>query len=328
MEKEMAASIYELPKLLLEITKAVGAVVVFLIALSQYIEAQRWKRHEYLSNQVQKFKDDPDVQLSLKMLDWYERKLTLPDKSTYTIEPKRFRKIICDEETSDREDIKFSSAEAELRDAFSTFLSWIDKFGADLEAGLIDQSTLDLYLGYWLERLSFPAESRLPEQDSTEPAKQSNEGTSKQPAQVEPVVTSQPAKKSSLKLLLRCWLERLVCQKCSRFLPPAQTADYKPPIALVPLRKAKLAVTPKPASKGSKPSRSSELATFYCILRFIDDYQYTKVKELLTLLGYEAKKEEKEEAVKAFEELSNNEDELWEKSAISSEVAPKLTASV
>lgn len=135
----------ELQKFELEKWKLFGSVVVFVIALWQYYVAQRWKRHEYFSNQVQKFKDDHEVQLSLQMLDWYTRKLRLKDESLYLVTPKRFRKIVCDERTADRDDIQFSSAEAELRDAFSSFLSWIDKFGADVEAKLVDAKTLNLY---------------------------------------------------------------------------------------------------------------------------------------------------------------------------------------
>lgn len=203
----------------LEEAKALGAFIAFLVALYQYKKAQQWKKHEYFVSQIQMFKADPDVQLSLQMLDWNERELTLPDKSTYCIEPKTFRKIICDEETSNS--TKFNKTEAELRDAFGKFLSWLDKFGADLKAGVVDKETLDLYLGYWLKRLSYP--------------------------------------------------------------------DHRFHNKLNEASSAKTDV--------------SELAKFHCIQKFVDDYGYTELRNLLALLEYEASDNERETAKQAFEAL-------------------------
>ena len=148
----MSAEFLDQAKFNLEILKLFGAGAAFLLALFQYTKAQKWKRKEYVSNQMEKFFQNPDVILSMQMLDWLERPLTLKSGRTFDFNNKCLKKILAGEGKSNV--IRFSAEEAELRDSFSTFLDYLQQFNSDIASGLIKKEDLEIYLSYWLQKIS------------------------------------------------------------------------------------------------------------------------------------------------------------------------------
>jgi hypothetical protein len=147
----MNDSTYHLCQLGLDAAKILGATLAFLIALVQYKKAQQWKRREYISAQMEKFMADRDVLLSMQMLDWIERDLTLKSGKPFKLTQHSLHRILASESVSNT--ITFTPEEAELRDSFSRFLDWLQQFENDIASKLVSQGELGIYLQYWLEKM-------------------------------------------------------------------------------------------------------------------------------------------------------------------------------
>jgi hypothetical protein len=143
---------YKSWEVVIEFVKIIGASLAFWFALAQYKKAQQWKRKEYTSNLMERFLADQDVQLSMQMLDWMERQLTLKSGKQYDFRSKSLTKILASSAKSN--ELSFSQEESELRDSFSKFLDCLQQIDADIEAGLIKAEEVKVYLYYWLQKLS------------------------------------------------------------------------------------------------------------------------------------------------------------------------------
>ena len=55
----------------------IGAISAFSLAIVQYRKSARWKRMEFIANEVKEFEADPVVQNALTMIDWGRRKINL-----------------------------------------------------------------------------------------------------------------------------------------------------------------------------------------------------------------------------------------------------------
>ena len=132
-----------------------GGCLAFLAGLVQYRHAQRWKRAEFVANEMKEFKADSLVRNALLLLDWNERAIELfpheanPDKRSVRIEDRVIARALvphlarCD----------FAPVEIALRDIFDRFFDRLERFEYFLEAGLVSSRQFAPYLRYWLDIL-------------------------------------------------------------------------------------------------------------------------------------------------------------------------------
>jgi hypothetical protein len=121
----------------------------------QYRRAQRWKRAEFVANEMKEFKADPMVRNALLLLDWNERAVELcpheanADKRCVRVEDRAIALALVPHVT--RSD--FTPVEIALRDVFDRFFDRLERFEYFLEAGLVSSEEFAPYLRYWLEIL-------------------------------------------------------------------------------------------------------------------------------------------------------------------------------
>jgi hypothetical protein len=132
-----------------------GGLVAFLGGLMQYRRAQRWKRAEFVANEMKEFKADPMVHNALLLLDWNERAIDLfplegdPEKRSVRIEEGAIARALVPHIA--RRD--FSPTEIAIRDTFDSFFERLERFEYFLEAGLVSSKEFAPYLKYWLDIL-------------------------------------------------------------------------------------------------------------------------------------------------------------------------------
>jgi hypothetical protein len=66
----------------LKIMALLGASIAFGVGLFQYRRAQRWKRAEFLANEMKEFFATPRVQKALLLIDWGRRRVQLLEDRT------------------------------------------------------------------------------------------------------------------------------------------------------------------------------------------------------------------------------------------------------
>lgn len=154
-----------------EILPSLGVVVAlltFMFGIHQYGVAQQWKRAEFVAKQIKEFEDDTVVRNAMLMLDWNERKIAFSDCTIERV-TEDFLKVCLisggnlDEMRSNLEELKkrqgltqeqpqeFTIEEAAVRDAFSRFLDYLERFENFIKAGLVSEEEFKPYLVYWLK---------------------------------------------------------------------------------------------------------------------------------------------------------------------------------
>ena len=131
-----------------------GAVLAFVVSLLQYRKAQRWKRAEWVAQEMQAFFNDPAVNSALKMLDWGSRPIELyPQRKR---EADRFV-VVRDDDLAkalawheDREE-GFTEVEIAIRDAFDHFLERVERINSFVDTRLVALRDIRPYLAYWAE---------------------------------------------------------------------------------------------------------------------------------------------------------------------------------
>jgi len=162
----------------LKILGLLGTLTAFGVGLFQYRNAQRWKRAEFVANEMKDFLAAPRVQKALLLIDWGHREIPLlenraPDESqvivTRQMQTMGLRPhILLDRTGSDPETFVvdesvsgegFSPAQAAIRDCYDAFLDGLERFASYAKAGLIDISSLRPYIGYWVADISSATEN-------------------------------------------------------------------------------------------------------------------------------------------------------------------------
>src|ERR1700756_40439 len=64
-------------KSLVTVAGAVGSFVVFSIGVSTYWRTEKWKRAEFLANEMKEFFANPRVRKALFLIDWGYRQIQL-----------------------------------------------------------------------------------------------------------------------------------------------------------------------------------------------------------------------------------------------------------
>lgn len=126
------------------------------IGVYQYSQAEKWKRAEFVANKIDEFEADPAVQRVLTMLDWNARTLHYPNGQAIKVDDI----VLCNALAIPAGHAHFSDAEALVRDDFSEFLDWLERFETFIQAGLVKVQEFQPYLDYWLNILGNPHSGR------------------------------------------------------------------------------------------------------------------------------------------------------------------------
>ena len=146
----------ELADVILKGLALVGTVVAFVAGLVQYSGAQRWKRSEWVAQEMRQFFGDEVVRRALLMIDWGERDITFPAE-TAEASPQRVR--VTDamvagalKHHSDRPE-GFKPHETAIRDTFDRFLDGLERFASFRAAKLVTADDIRPYLAYWIHHV-------------------------------------------------------------------------------------------------------------------------------------------------------------------------------
>jgi hypothetical protein len=161
----------------------IGAISAFTLAIVQYRKSAKWKRMEYIADEVKEFESDPTVQNALLMIDWGKRKINLhlvsqpQDKDLIKITRDDQWKALLPhplkyefpgyqssvrrhgESQSERianvdKDFAFTVTEAKIRDTYDVFLTRLDRFWTFIKSDLIDEKELRPFIDYWIDSLT------------------------------------------------------------------------------------------------------------------------------------------------------------------------------
>lgn len=139
----------------LEIVKIAGASTAFVIGLLQYMKSQRWKRAEFVANEVKEFNALPEVRNAKLMLDYTERYVDLfPEKEK--ADERRVdvtEAMVVSALKPHGKQTEFKQAEARIRDTFDEFFGRLERFENFIAAGLVTKEECAPYIAYWIDIL-------------------------------------------------------------------------------------------------------------------------------------------------------------------------------
>ena len=155
----------------------IGAIVGFLVGLFQYRRAQRWKKAEFLANEMKYFFATPRVQRALILIDWGSRRFQLLESGAantpQTLVTRKMQAlglrphVLLGPAASDDEVFViegtiarkgFTVEEAAIRDCYDAFLDGLEQFSSYVKTSLVDINSLRPYLGYWIAEIASPAQ--------------------------------------------------------------------------------------------------------------------------------------------------------------------------
>lgn len=164
-----------------------AVVVTLLFGFIQYRRAEKWKRGEFIANEIKEFESNPTVRNALLMIDYGRRNINifqtpgladaegvritrgiqwralLPDVVKREFEEywdeslRSVHPISHDGSTPvDPEDVGevFTPLEAKIRDTYDVFLSYLERFASLIELRLVTAKEFDPYLSYWIEAIT------------------------------------------------------------------------------------------------------------------------------------------------------------------------------
>ncbi|AKD53791.1 hypothetical protein [Spirosoma radiotolerans] len=129
-------------------------------AIHEYIRAQRWKRFEFLGQQIKDFSTDIQVRKVTTMLDWDKGQIELfPGRSEdkfFTVDEAMVTASLYPLGSGINGE-GFSDEEAKVRELFDAFFDKLTMFGIYIKSGLVAKQDLKPYIYYWLEMLADPS---------------------------------------------------------------------------------------------------------------------------------------------------------------------------
>lgn len=165
------------PKLIeiaISLVGLVGAGVAFFFGLRQYRRSEQWKRAEFVTAEMKEFFAGEKVSTAMTLIDWSGRNIRLlglqdPENRDLTYVDRKMQcfallphTVIDSLHGSDRE-AEHSGAERAypreqtiIRDCFDAFFDGLERFGGNVQSGLVSAEELRPYLGYWIEDIAAP----------------------------------------------------------------------------------------------------------------------------------------------------------------------------
>jgi len=135
--------------------KVIGGFAAFLLGLSQYVRAQRWKRAEFVAAQIKEFEDNVKVNAALMMLDWSDRKIAFPsDELGKVVMIMVNEETLCSALLPHEVVSSFSRKEAAIRDCFDRLLDGYVRLQNFIESRLVSTKEVEPYLEYWTKLMA------------------------------------------------------------------------------------------------------------------------------------------------------------------------------
>jgi hypothetical protein len=147
--------------------EVIGTILTLLtigFGILQYKKAQKWKRLEFVSNEIDQFESDKDIINARFMLDWDERYIELYYDDKQLNSENRFvlvndamiKKALLSESSNPDWDKNFTSNEIRIRDTFDVLFGYFAGFYANIRTGLVSFDEYYPHIKYWLDILSNP----------------------------------------------------------------------------------------------------------------------------------------------------------------------------
>ncbi len=156
-----------------------GALLAFTFAIVQYRKSEKWRRMQFVADEVRDLEADPAIANALLMVDWGVRDINLflypePTPDQYVtitrdiqwraLLPHPLKKDYPEQDTSSTGNLQgeirpardkgFSATEARIRDTYDSLLTRLDRFETFIDAGLIRASELRAFIWYWIDEIS------------------------------------------------------------------------------------------------------------------------------------------------------------------------------
>jgi hypothetical protein len=137
-----------------EWVKIVGGLLAFAVGLQRYTVAQRWKRREFIAQQIRDFEADMKIEAVLTMLDWTDRPIQVRSNKSG-----RMLNLVVNERLLQisllpcSPQFGFTDEEAAIRDCFDRFLDALVRLEAFVKSKLISQKELKPYVSYWVKKI-------------------------------------------------------------------------------------------------------------------------------------------------------------------------------
>jgi hypothetical protein len=134
----------------LKLIGIIGGLVAFAVGLWQYRRAQKWKRLEFVANEMKEFQSKRVIQNICWMLDWNEMKIEFhPEEKGGKDRFINVKDELIKEALSIKRE-KFSDEEIDIRHTFDEFFDCLEQFDHYIISGLVKYSEFHPYLAYWL----------------------------------------------------------------------------------------------------------------------------------------------------------------------------------
>jgi hypothetical protein len=136
------------------------ALVIVLGGLYEYVQAQNWKRAEWIAAETASFFADQKVMNALRMLDWHARILPVlddcqPAETTFRFRSEMLSTALYSISTIPKDPAtgnprKYLTHELAIRDCFDRLLDRLERFQIFVESDLVSTRELEPYLEYWI----------------------------------------------------------------------------------------------------------------------------------------------------------------------------------
>ena len=138
-----------------DVLKLIGALIVFVISLYQYVRSQKWKRREFIAQQIKEFEADPEIRMMMKIFDWTDRTFFFPsDSGGPPVKVRVNDDLLCSALLPHEHAGRYDLYEVLLRDRIDRFLDMLVRLDNFVEAHLISVDELKPYVSYWIELIS------------------------------------------------------------------------------------------------------------------------------------------------------------------------------
>ncbi len=151
-------------KLWFELIGSLLTLAAIIFGIIQYIKAQKWKRLEFISKEINDFENDKDVRNAKFMLDWDETDVELyHDASDWdyedrfvTVDDELLKSSLTTYENDPQPDKPYSDIESCIRDTFDILFGYFEGFYANIKTGLVTFDEYYPHIMYWIDILSNP----------------------------------------------------------------------------------------------------------------------------------------------------------------------------
>jgi hypothetical protein len=129
-----------------------------IVAVTKYIESQRWKKSEFAASLLMRLHTDPELRLACHILDWSARRMKVPEaqmredlEPTFVHKPETLREAMRAHENKN----EFPWPQFVYRDTFDRFFTYLEQVEHFISRRLIRVEDVEP-LSYWLTAIRKP----------------------------------------------------------------------------------------------------------------------------------------------------------------------------